>query len=586
MHTEVFNNIDILMNMANSSLNIDEVSSELISIKRQIKSKKAEIEDLKSLMTEARYFNASNELVDKNIEISLKSKISRLNRKLKTLKNDLEDLQKEENSLHKNITSLKTKLATNEKYVKTLEIKSNSTENNAYYSELLKKEQDNVAILNTELKEKTAKYEELLQELETISNNHTNLNNQLATEKERLNDVLDNLSNPNTYIDEDLKHEDEERLTKLNEDLEGLEKRKVELLTDATMIGTDAKKLIIDNDIYEALNKIKELVKVVKTKPYMDINTPNILEEELEKKESLRVELSTLIDNKDYENLETDAITKRIDYLKNEIASHNESITEYQKEINKIDEFINKDLGNLITSLEEEIQKNEKSINDCREKIKDKNKSTRTRIAMESTISKKEQEKDIQNQILESYKNDLMAKITRTNTINAIISELNTEISNYNEELEELNKLTMLDLKTKDLAEEENDKEQLKQVNEEIKAIKNRQKYDKTPDEIYDQIEMILSSSIPKETREKKNASLDIDNLSLNSDNKETEIDTLDFKIPEIGELNAQKEENNSIETLESPVSENSNSNRLKVINMIPVETIKTELNKETDGGN
>ena len=71
MHTEVFNNIDTLINMANSPLNIDEINTELITLRKNIKTKQSEIEDLKSLMTDSRYFNASNELVDKNIEISL-----------------------------------------------------------------------------------------------------------------------------------------------------------------------------------------------------------------------------------------------------------------------------------------------------------------------------------------------------------------------------------------------------------------------------------------------------------------------------------------------------------------------------------
>ena len=49
MHTEVFNNIDTLINMANSPLNIDEINTELITLRKNIKTKQSEIEDLKSL---------------------------------------------------------------------------------------------------------------------------------------------------------------------------------------------------------------------------------------------------------------------------------------------------------------------------------------------------------------------------------------------------------------------------------------------------------------------------------------------------------------------------------------------------------
>lgn len=284
MHTEVFNNIDILMNMANSPLNVEEINMELASLKRQIKNKQNEIDDLKSLMTESRYFNASNELVDKNIEISLKNKITRLNRRIKEIKFSLEESKNNEKKLHTEISTLKEKLAKNENYLETLRVKANSATNNNYYQNLLDKEQKSVEELNKELSEKSKMYESALKELELNNQAFNELSSKLDTEKTRLNDVLDNLENPNAYIDEDLKARDEEKLATLNSELEQLEKRKVELLTDSNMIGADAKELIIENDIYEALNKIKELVTIVKSKPYMDISSSSILEEELEKK--------------------------------------------------------------------------------------------------------------------------------------------------------------------------------------------------------------------------------------------------------------------------------------------------------------
>ena len=380
MHTEVFNNIDILMNMANSPLNVEEINMELASLKRQIKNKQNEIDDLKSLMTESRYFNASNELVDKNIEISLKNKITRLNRRIKEIKFSLEESKNNEKKLHTEISTLKEKLAKNENYLETLRVKANSATNNNYYQNLLDKEQKSVEELNKELSEKSKMYESALKELELNNQAFNELSSKLDTEKTRLNDVLDNLENPNAYIDEDLKARDEEKLATLNSELEQLEKRKVELLTDSNMIGADAKELIIENDIYEALNKIKELVTIVKSKPYMDISSSSILEEELEKKESLRVELSTLIDNKKYD--EIDIVTKRIDYLKSEITENNQTIEKYQNEINNIDKFVNDKLGVFVTELENTILRLEKSINECRTILKDKNKTARSKMTL------------------------------------------------------------------------------------------------------------------------------------------------------------------------------------------------------------
>ena len=564
MHTEVFNNIDILMNMANSPLNVEEINMELASLKRQIKNKQNEIDDLKSLMTESRYFNASNELVDKNIEISLKNKITRLNRRIKEIKFSLEESKNNEKKLHTEISTLKEKLAKNENYLETLRVKANSATNNNYYQNLLDKEQKSVEEINKELSEKSKMYESALKELELNNQAFNELSSKLDTEKTRLNDVLDNLENPNAYIDEDLKARDEEKLATLNSELEQLEKRKVELLTDSNMIGADAKELIIENDIYEALNKIKELVTIVKSKPYMDISSSSILEEELEKKESLRVELSTLIDNKKYDEIDTDIVTKRIDYLKSEITENNQTIEKYQNEINNIDKFVNDKLGVFVTELENTILRLEKSINECRTILKDKNKTARSKMNLESTITKKEKEKEIQNEILESYKQDLLSKIAQTNTLASLIDTLNNTNNLYTKELENLNKVALLDFKTKDLAEEENDKEQLKQINEEIKNIKNRQKFDKTPDEIFDQIDMILGSekSMAKEEKNEEVVNgLEIDSLfSNNETEKETEKTIIEEKEP---------------------------NKRLKVIEIIPVETIKNDsTNSEASGGN
>ena len=85
MHTDIFSNIDLLIEMAGSSLNTLDIEGELKDINKEIQDKKAQIEDLKGMMNDTRYFNASSELVDKNIEVSLKSKISRLNRKIKDI---------------------------------------------------------------------------------------------------------------------------------------------------------------------------------------------------------------------------------------------------------------------------------------------------------------------------------------------------------------------------------------------------------------------------------------------------------------------------------------------------------------------
>lgn len=545
MHTEVFNNIDLLIDMAGSSSNIDEMNTELIAIKSGIKNKKEEIAELESMISDTRYFNASNELVDKNIEISLKNKISRFNRKLKEIKNTISKVGEEEQKKHEEISDLKNKIEDNQKYIAILTKKVENTKNNKFYADLLKKEEQNNSYLKQTLEEQEKEYQEILKELELNNQALKEISSNLENEKNRLNDILDNLKNPNAYIDEDLKNSDKEKLEKLNEELSKLEKRKLEILTDATIIGNEAKELVAKNNINEALEKVKELVTIVKTKPYMDITNLSLLDEELDQKENERIELSNLIDSKNYEGINSSTLNNRIEYLQTRIKANEESIASYQNKINEMDEFINNSIGSTITKLESESAEIVKTLQEYNTLLKDKNKNSKTKANLENAISKKEKEHKLIDNILASYKNDFLRKIEETNTLNAFATKLEKENNYYEKELKDLKNESMLNFKTKDFIEEEKDKEKLRLLNEEIKEIKNRKKYTKNPNEIYDQIEMSLASIKPAPTlraEKNKNKNLDIDNLF--------DVNPPEFKT----------------------------SNRIKVIKMIPANTVKKKV--------
>lgn len=559
MRTEIFNNIDLLVNMSGTDSNIDEVSTELLTIKKEINNKKQEIEDLKSLMIDSRYFNASLELVDKNIEISLKNKIKVLNKKIKNLESTIKDIKNYENSMHIEIENLKDKLNKNEGYVEVLREKA-SNKDNKYYQELLKKEESNVEVLNKELNDKNNRYEEILKELELNNQALVELNEELENKKERLDDVLDCLNNPNSYMDEDLRASDKEKLNDLKQELELLEKKKVLYLTDACMIGADAKELIANNLNSEALNKVKELVTIVKSRPYMDITNMNVLDEELEKKERLREELANKLSSKGYLDIESDAVKNRTHYISIELEELDKSIEVYQSEINKIDKFINEKLGDSITGLEKEIETLEKVISKYRELHKDKNKSIKSKVNIESAITKKIKEKRVLDELLVSYKDSLTESINSTNVLNNLIVSIKKRKDKYLKELDELENINFKDYKTKDFIEEESDKDKLRELNEEIKQIKIRKEYNKLPDEIYDEIEMTLDSVKDSSKNGFRYNNLNVDNLYEG------------IILDEIPEKNSELFNNNNIINSDEKMSTDMTNERIKVVNMIPVK--------------
>jgi len=588
MHTEIFSNIDTLIEMAGASLkNMDEVNAELISLKRQIRNKNNEIEDFKILLTDSRYFNASNELVDKNIEISLKNKITRLKRKIKDIDNSGKTLATNEESLHEEIKELKKKISRNEKYIKVLEVKRTNNEGNDYYINMLSLEANNIKELKDILENKTNEYNDILKELELNNQAKNELTSKLENEESRLKDVVESLTNPNAYIDEDLKNSDEIRLASLENELDKLQKRELELLTDASVIGADAKELIATNDVENALQKVRELVTIVKTKPYMDINNAAILDEELEKKESLRIELAGLIDSKNYEGINSEAIKERIEYLNKEIESNNEKAAKLKNEIVEIDEHISTVLGKKIDSLEKEIIEAEKIVQDYKDLLKTKENTSKTKINLEQAIVKKQKEIQVIDNILNEYKETLVNKINDTNILNERVSNIEAENSRYLKELGGLQKITLINFQTKDLIEEEKDKEDLRKINEEIKQIKTRKQYDKSPNEIYDLIEMTLASVKPvANLSEEKEQNIDnILDQELNElDNKVKSEENVDVNLnPEVEIVNevSANEELGVIAPVENLEAINNTPNIDEVINEVIEEVPVVENKKE-----
>lgn len=540
MHTEIFNNIDLLVEMAGSTLNVEDIEADLIQINKDIQDKKQKIDNLKSIMVDNRYFNASNELVDKNIEVSLKGKIDKLNRKINNLEIKLNDVKNEENNLNRDISALKEQIKEDEKYVDILNSKAGNDVNDSYKA-IIKSEKEHLKNLKEELKQKQGSYQDILKEMELHEQALKELNEKKKNDELRLQDIIDSLNNPNSYIDEDLKKNDEEQLQNFNDSLEELQKRKLEYLTDPHMIGADAKELIIANNYTMALDKIKELLALVKSKPFMDLTNLTILDEELEKKENERTQLANYIDSKNYAAINSDFINKRIDYLDKKISTSESEIVQYENICKNINQDIGNNLSCLIQDLEKQIVNITREIAEYKAMLSDKNKSKKAKANLENALLKKEKEKDIMNNLLQNYKDNLLFQVNLANTMSKLINKYNRDIDNKKQEIEELKHLTIIEETNKDLLEEEKDKEKLKSINEEIKQIKNRKKYNKTPDEIYDQIEMLLAN-----------------NTSVNNN-----------------VLDTKKDDNFSVDDLFSddfiePI-------RYKVVEMIPAKTIQTD---------
>ena len=107
---------------------------------------------------------------------------------------------------------------------------------------------------------------------------------------------------------------------------------------------------------------------------------------------------------------------------------------------------------------------------------------------------------------------DLLFQIKMIQTNEKIIAKYQAYLEQKKIEKNELEHMKDVDSSSKDYIEEEKDKAELKALNDEIKEIENRKKYNKMPDEIYDEIEMLLANMEPvkkEETLKEEDLSFD-----------------------------------------------------------------------------
>lgn len=499
MQRDIIELIDTLVKMAGSNSSYETLSQELDEIKKIITQKEIDLKDLKESMSDDKYFDASGEVVDRNIEISLTKKIKRLNKMAEEIKEDMASSTADEELLHDGIKTLKAELDASSQYIEVIEERINNTSSNEIrenYQELLTIERNNYATIELKLSEQKAEYEKVEKQIEALSIALSELDNTVKKEEEKLAETKASLANPKTYIDEALKKEDEEKLTKLATEIDELDKKRLTILTDPALVANDVKELVANNDTANSLIKLKELITLVKSKPYMDEVNREALEETLVKLENELAEFKKMVEAKKYNGQDSDLIEERINYLKNIIELAKINIDQIRENITIIDTQRVSFIKGKITNAESQAKIIENTIEDYRVLLNSNdNRSEKSKTSIKSSYNKKLKELDTVHEIINAYKDDLRALIKEAfDAENVEIKTINERIKEHEEEIARLNKLMVLNSKIKDVIAEEKDKTKIKELTEAIKNIKFCLSFEKTPDEIYDEIEMILGS--------------------------------------------------------------------------------------------
>ena len=366
--------------------------------------------------------------------------------------------------------------------------------------------------------------------LEKLGNNREDLTNKMVSEKERLTEINRFLANPNSYIDQTAKQSDEKMVDELMDELEEMEHRKREILKDPAYLSHEAITYLIGENYPGALMKIKEIVNYLLELPYMDTDNRE-LSEILENATNKRDDLANEIENKNYESQAMEIVDQRVNYLTNKKKELEQKILLLRDTIKKMDV---EEIKQLLEAVSLAKKTREQLKDDMKEyqQVIEANKEFKTpkkEASLRAAYKKKEEEYNFVDKIVLSFEKDLEGLVLNSSKLEEQdLVSLEEQIKEIDKEIKELKKAEMMRIQTKDILAVEKDKETLKELNDDVEHIKQRQKYNQKPSEIFDEIELSIGSinTLPENKEEPKEDYVDLNDyrISLNPEEATEEV--------------------------------------------------------------
>ena len=494
MHAKIIDLINILIKMSGEKDNIKSLTEELLYLDNLLPELKNELETLTLSITDDKYFDASSEIIDRNIELSLKKKISNLQEALNIQKEKIEALEQKNEEATTKYELLNKRIASCEAFINILNSRfqsDNESEGDSKYFRLLEQEKLRYESLNEEINEALNQKEKISLKLEDLEKTKEELQNNLNSEKNQLEEIKQSLANKSSYIDIQRKEDDLNKAKDLESKIENTEKRKSEIIDSITYKAERAKELLLNNeeDKTEFLSKVNEITNELNSLPYQKIDDEAILREELRQLESKKDELTTLIENKKYTSSDLNVIENRLAYLENKKNLINKEIEAY-KSIEKLidnEEIIK--LTDILIELRDQAKKYEIAFSEYELNDMDNDKE----LELEKY--------NLLNEVITNYENDLQELISLSNNLNnQNIVTCENQLKDIQEEKEHLSKKKLLHSDSINVVEKEKDRKELKDLVDNIEKLNVRLNVGITPNQVLDQIEMLLFAG--EETQE------------------------------------------------------------------------------------
>ena len=166
MQSNIFELIDLLVKMSSSTSNIDELKADLDDTNNSISLTEDKLKDLESDMNDDKYFDASSEIVDRNIKISLVKKIQKLNKIKSDLEKELDQVKEDERCIHSKIDDIKNKIDEANNYNSVV---TSSPYNKESFSNMIAAENERISNLVMKKEELDSSYEKIQKKIEYLS---------------------------------------------------------------------------------------------------------------------------------------------------------------------------------------------------------------------------------------------------------------------------------------------------------------------------------------------------------------------------------------------------------------------------------
>ena len=579
MQSNIFELIDLLVKMSGSKSNLDELKADLTDTEKEIEETQKKLDILEEEMDDDKYFDASSEIVDRNIKISLVKKIQKLNRIKSDVDQELEDIKSEELSLHNELEDLKIEINKANQYNDFINKMENPTE---AYTNMIAVENNRITKLIDKKEELENKYDKVQKKVEYLAMSSSEMAERIAKEEERLNEIDENLANIKSYVDMDAKEEDEKKYLAIKEELEALINHKNDILENPVYIAGLIKEHIANENKDDVESEFNHLVSIVKEIPYMDLENEDI-ESEMSKLDAELKNYDTTISQKEYQTLDAEFIDERITYLEDYLKKLKERINNYENRIRIINEE-NDLLSAKIYRAESQIESIDSSLVDYENYDYDNNEIPKS--VVQAANNKLVEERENIYNIAEKYRQDLIINIEDLERNENLHAKLTAEMSEKDAELDELNKKLSLNTKSKNVLEEEKDRIELEKINSKINHLKNREQFSKSISSILEEFEMLNSSLefVDKKTRVQRRQheiveepESTLEQPVIEEQPQVEEVPVAEENIPVIVE-NEQPIMPVVEEVVETPVD-----NKLRVVEVIPISDNIKEKEEEKD---